>query len=101
MGFHFLKKSSKNIEMAPRGARSKLLIFDEPADLLVGGWVVIFFVSLPRLPGETGEVSRLPDIYIANPPHVGGAQDRLPDVPGLEPGHQARHITHGQSHSTR
>ena len=29
MGFHFLKKSSKNIEMAPRGARSKLLIFDE------------------------------------------------------------------------
>ena len=55
MGFHFLKKSSKNIEMAPRGARSKLLIFDETTD--VRGWVVvIFFVSLPRLPGETGEV---------------------------------------------
>ena len=37
MGFHFLKKSSKNIEMAPRGARSKLLIFDEALECARGG----------------------------------------------------------------
>ena len=51
MGFHFLIRSSKNIEMAPRGARSKLLIFDETKER-----VVIFLRPPPRAPGETGEV---------------------------------------------
>ena len=57
MGFHFLKKSSKNIEMAPRGARSKLLIFDEALECARGGGEGQLFSTASRLPGETGEVS--------------------------------------------
>ena len=57
MGFHFLKKSSKNIEMAPRGARSKLLIFDEALECARGEEEDSFFRP-PRgfPPGETGEL---------------------------------------------
>ena len=55
MGFHFLKKSSKNIEMAPRGARSKLLIFHEALEIARAGEGGQLFSSASRLPGETGE----------------------------------------------
>ena len=54
-GFNFLKRSSKNIEMAPRGARWKLLIFDEALIRARAGRGQLFSTA-SRLPGETGEV---------------------------------------------